>query len=316
MIIAAGLLWSISSVFMRLLQQSSPLHVDEPALSPLQIAFFRSLFAGVGLMILLRPKHITLRPAMGLMVLCFGIMTGLYVTALGLGPAANAILLQNTAPVWIYFLGVYLFKDPRDKRTLKAVLLGLAGALVIVIGNWPRGLDAEATAVQGGVLAMAAGSGLFYAFVVLLLRNLAGESSTWLVVLNMLGSAAVIALYILATEGLAKFAAWLVQPSPRQYAFLLLYGLVQLAGPYWLFVRGLRRISPQEAGILTLVEPVLNPMWAWMIAPDRDTPTVWTALGGGVLLAALAWRYWPLRTNESVRRTSVGQTNSDDCASG
>ena len=66
-----------------------------------------------------------------------------------------------------------------------------------------------------------------------------------------------------------------------------------MAMPYLLFTYGLRTVSPQEAGIITLMEPVLNPIWAYLIAPDRETPTLWTWLGGLILLAALTWRYFP-----------------------
>jgi drug/metabolite transporter (DMT)-like permease len=68
-----------------------------------------------------------------------------------------------------------------------------------------------------------------------------------------------------------------------------------MAAPYWLFARSLRSVTPQEAGIITLLEPVLNPIWAYLIAPDKETPTVWTVAGGMLLLGALGWRYLPVR---------------------
>ena len=66
-----------------------------------------------------------------------------------------------------------------------------------------------------------------------------------------------------------------------------------MAIPYWLFARGLKHVSAQEAGIITLLEPVLNPVWAYLLDPVRDTPTVWTVIGGGTLLGALALKYVP-----------------------
>ena len=105
-------------------------------------------------------------------------------------------------------------------------------------------------------------------------------------VLNLLGSAAALGVYLWLTGGF-------VLPSNWQLAWLALFGVVQLAAPYWLFARGLRGISPQEAGLITLLEPVLNPIWAYIIAPDTEQPSWWTVGGGVVLLAALAWRYVP-----------------------
>jgi drug/metabolite transporter (DMT)-like permease len=232
---------------------------------------------------------------MGLMVLFFGVMTGLYLSALGLGPAANAILLQNTAPVWVYLVGVYLLGDPPDRRTLKAILAAMVGAAVIVVGNWPRGLAPDEQARQGTILLMAAGSGVSYAGVILFLRWLRAESPAWLTVLNMFGSGGLLLLFVFATRGGPATADWLAAPTGRQLLFIALFGSFQMALPYWLFTRGLRVVSPQEAGFITLLEPVLNPVWAYLIAPDRETPTVWTLAGGGVLLAALGWRYFPAR---------------------
>jgi drug/metabolite transporter (DMT)-like permease len=84
---------------------------------------------------------------------------------------------------------------------------------------------------------------------------------------------------------------------------LLVFGSVQLAAPYWLFARSLRAVSPQEAGIITLLEPVLNPVWAYLIAPHKDTPTVWTVTGGLLLLVALGWRYLPVKRRFPFRRS-------------
>jgi drug/metabolite transporter, DME family len=289
LLVLAAVLWSTSSAFMRLLSTDS-LGLNDPTLDPLQRAFFRSLFGGLCLLQFVRRADVRLRPAMGPMVVCFAVMTGLYLSALGYGPAANAILLQNTAPVWVYLAGVLLFKEPADGRTGRTILLAMAGGAVIVAGNWPRGADAGR---QDVVLLMGAGSGLFYAAVIVFLSRLKAESPAWLTTLNLLGSAALVAAYAAAT--VPDFGRWATAPTGRQMLFLAAFGAFQMAAPYWLFARGLRTVSPQEAGVITLLEPLLNPVWAYLLAPDTDTPTGWTLAGGAVLLAALAWQYWPRR---------------------
>ena len=293
-LVLAAVLWSTSSVFIRLLQEPTSLGLHEPALSPLQLAFYRALFAGACLLPLVRRRDVRFRPRMGAMVLCFGIMTGMYLSALGLGPAANAILLQNTAPVWVYFVGVGLLGAKGDRRTLRTILLAMLGAGVIVAGNWPRGLAPVEQQRQIEILLMAAGSGVFYAAVVLLLGALGDESPAWLTVLNMFGSAVVLGAFVALTQ--PDVRAWFSAPRLPQLLFIALFGMVQLAAPYWLFSRGMRTVGPQEAGVITLLEPVLSPVWAYLVAPERETPTVWTLIGGGILLASLAWRYWPYRS--------------------
>jgi DME family drug/metabolite transporter len=304
-IVLAAVLWSTGSLFMRLLREPTGLGLDRPALDPLQIAFFRGLFAGLALVPLLRRRDLRFRPAMLGMVACFGVMSGLYLSALGLGQAANAILLQNSAPFWVYLIGVYLLGDPADRRSWRAILVGLCGTVVIVAGNWSGGGSAYSDVPQTLVLLMGLGSGLTYAGVVLFLRGLRAESSAWLMVLNLLGSAAilggVIGGLIWVRDGWETAVAWFTAPSPAQLGVLVVFGAVQMATPYFLFTRGLRSLSAQEAGIITLLEPVLNPMWAYLIAPDKETPTVWTVIGGLLLLGALGWRYLPVRRSRCVK---------------
>jgi hypothetical protein len=71
---------------------------------------------------------------------------------------------------------------------------------------------------------------------------------------------------------------------------------------YWLVARGLRGVSPQEAGTLTLLEPLLNPAWAYLVSPRTETPSACTVAGGAFILGALAWRYWPYRTEAARGR--------------
>jgi len=296
LLVLAAVLWSSGSFFMRVLREPTGLGLDEPQLTPLQIAFFRGIFAGAILVPLLRPAQIRLRPSMFAMVACFGLMSGLYLSALGLGQAANAILLQNTAPFWVYIVGVYFLGERGDSRTLKAILVGVAAMLLIVVGNWIDGPPSEGSVPQSVILMMGAGSGAMYACVVLFLRSLRAESSAWLMVLNLFGGAGVLLVYVFIRFGPDETERWLSTPTLFQLAVLAVFGAVQMATPYWLFARGLKTVNPHEAGMITLLEPVLNPVWAYLIAPEKETPTIWTAIGGGVLLSALAWRYLPRRT--------------------
>jgi drug/metabolite transporter (DMT)-like permease len=285
-LLAAAILWSLGSFFIRLFQEPTLLAVQEPRLSAIQIAFYRALFAGLWLLPLLTWHDVRFRPRMLGMVLSFGIMNALYLSAIAMGSAANAILLQNTAPIWVYFLGVYGLGHLPHARNLHAILLGLVGALILLVGNW-SGPVGETE--QWLVLLMGLGSGITYAFVVLFLGSMNDESAAWLIVLNLLGTAAMVGSFVLWREG----GSWFLAPTGRQLLVLAVFGGVQLAGPYVLFTRSLRTVSPAEASILTLIEPVLNPIWAYAIAPDRDTPTMWTVVGGSGLLAAMLWRYWP-----------------------
>jgi drug/metabolite transporter (DMT)-like permease len=61
-------------------------------------------------------------------------------------------------------------------------------------------------------------------------------------------------------------------------------GVIQIAIAYILFTRGVRRVSALEASLLLLLEPVLNPVWAWLV--HGEEPSGWALAGGAIILAA------------------------------
>jgi len=64
--------------------------------------------------------------------------------------------------------------------------------------------------------------------------------------------------------------------------------VVQIGLAYWLFTRGLRALRAIEVSLLALLEPVLNPLWTWLLHDERPSPLALT--GGALMLAALAAR--------------------------
>jgi drug/metabolite transporter, DME family len=275
----AAILWSLSGAFTKLLTKETALHLDQPEISGLLIAFYRALFAGLVLLPSLRPRDISFRGAMIATAFSFAVMNALYVLAMALGSAANAVLLQYTAPMWMYLASIWWLGEPADRRSSVSLVIGLLGIAVILWGGWE---DAQLP-----VIVIALGSGFAYAGVILGLRVLRDVSPRWLTIVNHLSAALCLLPFIC-------FAArqW---PSLEQLALLFLFGSLQMALPYWLVARGLRVVSPQEAGTITLLEPLLNPLWAYLVSPKSEAPKIYTLAGGACILGALAWRYWPRR---------------------
>ena len=83
----------------------------------------------------------------------------------------------------------------------------------------------------------------------------------------------------------------MTQPTWAQFAVLAVFGSVQMGLAYWLVARGLQIVSPYEAATITLLEPLLNPVWAYLVAGEMPSP--FTIIGGAFILGALVWRYWP-----------------------
>jgi drug/metabolite transporter (DMT)-like permease len=184
----------------------------------------------------------------------------------------------------MFLASVWLLGERADLRSLAAFAVGLVGIGVIVVGGWHE--------AQLFVVGIGLGSGLAYAGVVICLRVLRDASPRWLTVLNHLVSALVLIPFVYA----------LPLPPPGQMLVLFLYGGVQMAVPYTLMARGLRSVSPQEAGTLSLLEALLNPVWTYLISGEE--PSLFTLFGGASILAALVWRYWP--------RSKEPQMNADE----
>jgi drug/metabolite transporter, DME family len=276
-ILLAALLWSTSGAFTKILRENTGLGLNEPSIDPLSIAFWRVVFAAAVFLPTVHRRDLTFRPALWLTGLSFALMNALFVSAMALGSSANTILLQYTAPMWVYLICLVILGEPAERRGTVTLLIGLAGIGILLAGGW--------TGSQLTALALALGSGLNYALVMIGLRVMRGDSSRWLTAFNHLLSVFVL-LPIVWRHPL---------PSGPQFAVLLVYGTVQMSLPYWLLAVGLRRLSAQEVGTLTLIEPVLNPLWAYLASPATETPTMWTLAGGACIVGALVWRYWPLR---------------------
>jgi DME family drug/metabolite transporter len=113
--------------------------------------------------------------------------------------------------------------------------------------------------------------------------------SAFLVALNHLVTAILYAPYVLSQEH------W---PAGTQWVYLVGFGMFQIGLPYVIFARGLRTVTGHESSFLTLLEPLLVPVWvywAW-----GDMPTGSTLAGGGLILTGLVLRYWPRRATRVV----------------
>jgi drug/metabolite transporter, DME family len=290
-IVLAALFWSTSGALTRLLREDTGLGLERPhPVDPLQIAFYRIFFAGLVLSLFLRRGDFSFRPGMVAMVLCFALMNALFISAIALGSAANAILLQYTAPMWMYLAAVWFLHEPADRRGAVSLVIGLAG-IAVIVGGAVAEPQPEAGSGRGHpllVLLLGLGSGVTYAGVVIGLRVMRDASSRWLTVVNHLGGAATLALVP---------QVWTSPtPSGPQFVVLFFYGALQMGLPYFLAARGLRTVSPQEAGTLLLLEPILNPVWAYLVSPATETLSPFTFAGGAFILGALAYRYWPRAT--------------------
>lgn len=282
LLLLAAVLWSFSGALIKLtfLEGRGP--------GGVAIAFYRSLFAGVFLLPLAWGKLHTVgysprsgapwrpRPAALCGVVFFSLMAVFFVVANTKTEAANAIILQYTSTFWVFGLSPWILREKPRAADLWLLGFALTGIAIIFLGN-------AATDLAG--LMNALGAGLFFGLLTLMIRRLRDTHSTALTVMNNLGSALLILPIVLLSGdlGITARSAWL----------LLIMGVVQIGIPYCLFAQGLARVPAHQAALVILLEPVLVPLWTYLAVDETVSAT--TALGGGVILLALACFLWRAR---------------------
>lgn len=295
LLIAAALLWSTSGVVLK----SPPLEELPLAMRGPILACFRAGFALLFLLPFVRWKRIRWRRALLPMAFCFGVMNLLYITALTRTTAAAAIFLQYTASIWAFVFGWLFLKERIDRGNLFALLLAVAGIAWIVAGDWggPNTL--------GNLMAL--GAGLSYAGVILCLRQLRDEDSAWLIFADHVVSFAILLPWIVGatSQGSLENPGMWGGLGAVQWSLIAALGVTSMALPYVVFARGIRHVPTQEAGLLLLLEPILNPIWVWFAWGEENRPEVW--IGGGLILSGLAVRYLLIPAGRALRRREKGK---------
>jgi DME family drug/metabolite transporter len=278
MVVLASLLWSTSGAFVK----SPPLAaIPEQNRGPI-LACFRALAAAAALALFVRPQHIRWRPMLVPFVISFAGMNLLFVTAMTRTTAAAAIFLQYTSTAWAFVFSIFFLREKADRPNLLALAFALAGLTWIVAGDW------NTEYFFGNCLAL--GSGLCYAGVIITLKMLRDEDSAWLVALCH------------AAAGLLLLPMVLTRPldlSPLQWTVVAVFGVVQMGLPYVIFASALRWVPIQDAALLTLLEPILNPLWVYCLWGEPVGLGTW--IGGGLIVGGLALRSFLLRAAESRR---------------
>ena len=257
----AAVLWSTGGLFIKL----APM----PALA---VACGRSLIAGLFYLALLRPN---LRAARWTTAAAYAACIITFVSATKLTTAANAIFLQYTGPAYVLVLSPFLLDEPFRPIDGACVVLSLAGMSLFFVGQIETGQ------VLGNLLAIA--SGVFFALAIVMLRREAKSGSGDALPSTTLGNLIAAAVSL----------PWALKAAPEMLSLkgggvLLYLGIVQLGLAYFLFVRGVRRVPAAEASLISMLEPVLNPVWVLIGFGERPGP--WAIAGGAIVIAAVVIR--------------------------
>ena len=259
-ILAAALLWSTGGLFIKL-----------TTLAGRELSFWRSLFAIFTVAFFTRHEGFGLNRLTAIASFLYAVLLILFVLATKATTAANAIFLQYTAPVYVLILEPLIYKEKFRSRDLITVFVCLGGMALFFVGQL-RPQD-----IEGNVFALA--SGLCFAMYFLLLRHPRARE------VNRASSVIygnTLAVLMTAPWGLAALGS-LTGHDLIGVAYL---GVVQLGVAYTLFTVGMARgVRSLDAGIVCYTEPVLNPVWVFLVLGER--PSARAILGGAIITAGV-----------------------------
>lgn len=259
-ILAAALLWSTAGLLIKYI----PWH-------PMAIASGRGLLVAVIMLIYYRRRlNVRLNLTTWLSGLALVATQSLFVIANKLTTAANAIMLQYSAPIFIIIIGLILYRTRPARRDVLIMIWALAGIILFFFDDLSMGHQ------LGNGLALV--TGLTFAAVF---------------VFNSRPDCHVPAALLIGQFG--TFLAglpWLLtlpreQIQPMPVFALVLLGLFQHGLGYILFQYGIRLTPPLNASLLSMVEPIMNPVWVFLLL--QEIPGRMALVGALIVISAVLY---------------------------
>jgi drug/metabolite transporter (DMT)-like permease len=205
---------------------------------------------------------------LGLLLACHWL---LFFETIKQSSVAAAILLVYTAPIFLALLAPLLLPEKRSRVGLVALAVSGPGIALIALGG------EGGSAVSAAAVATGLGAALTYAFIVIWTKSVVRVVSPFTVAFweYVIVSAAVTPI-VLGSSGR-------LLPSATEWPALLALGSLLTGVVGVLYVRLLREVTAQAAGLLAYVEPVSASVLAWAILGES---VGWQVAVGGVAVLA------------------------------
>jgi len=258
-----GLWWSTGGLLIKLVSWH-----------PIAIWSARSAFCALLLWLVRRPPMRGIARIEWGAALSLAATTGCFIVANKLTTAANAILIQYSAPIWIALLGQWFLGERTTRLDWITIALVLGGIVLFFADELAPGHAA------GNLVALAAG--VAFAFSTMTLRRVAldhpGVDPVRPVVL---GNA------LAAVLG-APFMFLGPPPGASGWAALVGLGFVQQGAAYLAFTWAIRHATALEAMLIPIIEPILSPVWVAIAIGEIPGP--WALVGGAIVVGSVSLR--------------------------
>jgi drug/metabolite transporter (DMT)-like permease len=275
-ILFAALLWSTGGLF-----------IKSVTLDGFGVSLWRSTFSAITLYFIYRRtfsatltehREHWFSARTIIMAFVYAGLLVLFVLATKLTTSANAIFLQYTAPVYVLFFEPIISKSKLHRSDIISVTITVAAMALFFIGKF------DTSSVLGNILALVSGI-CFAAYALLLKHEGTNESVRW--------QSVILGHCIIVVSMLFLWALGKTDPIPSgasQYAELIYLGVFQIGIAYALFTKGIHYVRALDAILLSMIEPVLNPVWVYF--GIGESPTGYAIIGGLIILAVSAYRAW------------------------
>jgi DME family drug/metabolite transporter len=266
----AGLLWSTGGLFIKLI-----------SLPAMQLAFFRCSIAAITFGILFRKEILLINKLTFINSIFYAGILITFVIATKKTTAANAIFLQSTAPIYVLIFEPIFNKTKYERINIITVAVCMVGMLLFFVGKIELGH------LEGNIIALFSGVA-FAAFFLGMKKNDPKFQHSSIFYGNIL--VAIISIPFLFTLETLK---------SNDFIMVTFLGVFQIAIAYAFFSAGLKRIYAIEASIISMIEPVLNPVWVFI--GYGEVPSITAIIGGLIILGSIIIR--SIITGASTIRT-------------
>ncbi len=247
-------------------------------LHPVAIAGYRSAIAALFVYVAFPRMKLTWSAHQLLGAVAYAANMITLVAATKMTTAANAILLQYTAPAWVALFSVWFLRERIRKSDWMTIAVVTGGITLFFFDRLTF------TGLWGNLWGIA--SGLSFAWVLLLFRRQKDEGPYGSVFLGNVLTVVVCLPFMM--KGF---------PDIQGGIGLALLGTVQMGAAFSLYSVASRYVTALTASIVLLLEAVLNPVWTFLAI--GEVPGSWAMAGGAIILAAITFQAFSAYGNRS-----------------
>lgn len=258
LLIITAVLWSLGGLLIKWVSWN-----------PIAIAGARSAIAALLILAVIRKPRINWSAWQIVGALAYAGTVILFVSANKLTTAANAILLQYTAPVYVAILGAWFLKEKVKPADWAVIFFVLGGMTLFFVDKLSAG------GILGNVLAIL--SGVCFAVTVIALRSQKSASPIESVLLGNILTALIGIPFMFQSA-----------PDSKSIVGLLLLGVFQLGISYLLYSIAIKHVTALDGILIPIIEPVLNPVLVLLVM--GETPGPWSLTGGCIVLVSVTLR--------------------------